>query len=202
MASRTRAWVVVLSAVVWMTGSIPIHVTEYRAPKVHIGVLSTAQSADGLRCWMRWMEEMMTSDTLAVYELRVRSGSLGARAAGTSSFKSAHWKVAVKLKVSFLKELLSEVDAQGARTVGPHDVLVMTDLDVLPLAPYGTLLDADVGDVTFMSEFKDRGYNCGFFAARNTARTRALVANWALADMSDGNQGPLNALADATDEAA
>ena len=84
MASRTRAWVVVLSAVVWMTGSIPIHVTEYRAPKVHIGVLSTAQSADGLRCWMRWMEEMMTSDTLAVYELRVRSGSLGARAAGTS----------------------------------------------------------------------------------------------------------------------
>ena len=149
-------------------------------PTVHIVALWSAQSAavsGPLYCWMEWINHMIATDNNTSYRLHVLTDRTpAARREDSINFLSASWLRAVRGKISLALQTLHSF--RQARC----QAFVFTDLDILPLRPFGQLVQVagsnGHAELHFMKEpsWSDMGYvNSGFIVVlNNSAAVRRL----------------------------
>ena len=151
------------------------------APSLTILAVTTRKSMEQLRCWTQWMHDMQQADSSTSYSLIVHhhqvvnSQANAEYASGTAAKASAILKVATSL-------------ARERRAEAQKDMLLLTDLDVVPLRPYRLLFrhleqthNGRRVDLCFMREpFGSRsGYvNTGFILMRPTEPVLAFLRAW------------------------
>jgi len=138
--------------------SIRSPIADENTPVIEILSFSTFETVDFLVCFLLWIEGMMTQDKSASYILRVRLA--GHRFThGSNGMLSESWKFAVRGKVQMLHERLKR----------PHQWLLFSDLDVVPIRAYSRLLSHAHTLITWMAEPAWSGsgsVNTGFYLIR------------------------------------
>lgn len=130
-----------------------------------------------LTCWLAWFKRMTLRDTLLSYEVHMQMGEWDASNSSESSWRSSAWLEGIMQKVRFLLTTIHQVP-EGA-------LVLLTDLDVMPLNPYSGLVAAmpPSRDLMMMHNYQTHFVaNSGFQLLRNNVRTRLFVDTW-LAEM-------------------
>ena len=152
-----------------------------------------------LPCWMSWFGAMMANDPQQRYHLHVamappplggatgEHGHLGAKGftdKGVEGYRDRAWLEGVLGCPSVMYDLLHARRDDGRRVVGACDAAIFTDLDVLPLRPFSTLLTLPPVDLRLFHEplrtwhsFQG-AVNSGFYLVRNRPATRLLLRKW------------------------
>ena len=134
---------------------------------VHLHVLAvfTEGTCSLLSCWTRHFQELIPQDSGAHYKVHLkRIGSAnssrgGANSSGTGSlYREAQWVAAINAKIKHVHSTLRSdiLSRQRRNATNEPAYFILTDLDVLPLRPYSSLLRFVAGasspEILFMRE--------------------------------------------------
>jgi hypothetical protein len=160
---------------VLLAASSAVAPVERASPeRVHIVALATSQVREALAFWLDKVQIMMHADAEAEYDVHISHQRSSSALPG--EFRDAAWREAV------LREPLAVRD-YARRHKG--DIIVGTDLDVVPIRPYSQLGKLVVdGQIRFMDERiemfgRGKGHcNTGFYVFRSSDATLALLDVW------------------------
>ena len=150
-------------------------------PTLHLVALSTRHSCIMEACFTVWVRRMTLHDSSTDYELHLHTSAV----MGNSTFGTPGWLAAQTERVRNIARFL--------HSASENATVIFTDLDVVPLRPYGELLTTYLPagrDITWMYNFqKHSPYNSGFMLARNTRHVREFVDVWLAACLHDARSG-------------
>ena len=128
-------------------------------------------------CWVAWMESMIARDASITYTLHLHRPKPPDRAAPLS--EEGRWRAAMLERWDWVADV---VEAARVRPRGGNSTFIFTDMDVIPLRPYSTLLPllGDDQDAVFARTMIARPrepVNLGFVLFRPSNAMLAFVHN-------------------------
>jgi len=160
------------------TGTSP---TTNPGTDLHILAYSDGNACLMRSCWTRWINRMLHQDRDYRYHLHIESapivGHADAETTGSALYRSRNWITAVIGKIVFVLDVLRHAIPEG-------DVVVFTDLDVVPFRPFSVL-------VPLLTEHRahllwmynphwrhNKHVNTGFYVLANTPPVRWFFEEW------------------------
>jgi hypothetical protein len=139
-------------------------------------------------CWVSWIGEMIKNDPKQAYRLHLDMSPDSGQSVGrfhnkgSEKFLGAQYLEGSMAGIRRMHELLHTQDSNGSYVIRECDAAIFSDVDVLPLRPYSTLLALPPVDVRFFIEPVRTWHsvhgiiNSGFYLMRNRPATRRLLS--------------------------